>query len=94
MECCYCIDEVICYAMDVAATLGKVALMPEVLFDSCSFKVMEEENAITLDYKGAQMLDQRVLIREEELGNYVEATRVARHEKTPALAAAVLRSSS
>ena len=35
--------------------------------------------------------DGRVFFREEKFGNYIEATRVARREKPPALAAAVLR---
>lgn len=37
------------------------------------------------------MLDGRVFFRKQQFGDYVEVTRVARHTKPPALAAAVLR---
>ena len=37
------------------------------------------------------MPDGRVLFRKVNFVNYVEATRVARHDKSPALGAAVLR---
>ena len=72
-------------------TLRNVSFVPGVPFDLCSFNVIQEEHVITLDHKGAHMLDEGVFLRKEKFGNYVEATRVARHEKLPALAAAVLR---
>ena len=86
-----CVDVVMHCAEDVAVTLRNVAFVPGVPFDLCSFNVIQEEHVITLDHEGAHMLDGRVFFRKEKFGNYVEATRVARHEKPPALAAAVLR---
>ena len=68
-----------------------VAFVPGVPFDVCSFNVIQENHVITLDHAGAHTLDGRVLFRKEKLGNYIEVTRVARHERPPALAAAVLR---
>ena len=72
-------------------TLRDVAFVPGVLFDLCSFNVVQEEHVITPDRTGAHMLDGRVLFRKGKFSNYAEATRVARHERPPALAASVLR---
>ena len=71
--------------------LRNVAFVPGVLFFLCSLSVIQEAHVITLDHEGANMLDGGVFFRKEKLGNYVEATRVARHGKPPALAASVLR---
>ena len=88
----FCSVDVVMYcAEDVAVTLRNVTFVPGVPFDLCSFNVIQEKHVTTLDHKGAYMLDGRVFFRKEKFGNYVEATRVARHEKPPALAAAVLR---
>ena len=72
---------------DVDVTLRDVAFVPGVLFDLCSFNVVQEEHVITPDRTGAHMLDGRVLFRKGKFSNYAEATRVARHERPPALAA-------
>ena len=53
--------------------------------------MIQEDHVISLDHAGAHMLDGRVLFHKEKFGNYVEATRVVRHERPSALAAAVLR---
>ena len=78
-------------AEDVAVTLTNVAYVPGVSFDLCSFNVIQEEHVITLDHNGVHMLNGCVFFRKEMFGNYLEATRIARHEKPPASAAAVLR---
>ena len=74
-----CIAVVMHCDEDVKVALGDVAFVPGVPFDSCSFNVIQEEHVITLDHAGAHMLDWRVLFRNEKFGNYVEATRIARH---------------
>ena len=68
-----------------------VAFVPGVPFDVYPFNVIREDHVVTRDHAGAHMLDGRVLFRKEKLGNYVEATRVARHERPSVLAAASLR---
>ena len=66
-------------------TLRDVAFVPGVLFDLCSFNVVQEEHVITPDRTGAHMLDGHVLFRKGKVGKYVDATRVAKHEQLPAL---------
>ena len=61
-----CVDVVMHCAEDVATTLRKVAFVPEVLFDLCSFNVIQEEHVINLDHEGAYMLDGRVVFRKEK----------------------------
>ena len=90
VDFCGCIDVVMHCDEDVNVTLRDVAFVPGVPFDLCSFNVIEEDQFITLDNAGTHMLDGRMLFRKEKFGNYVEATRVARHERPSALAAAVL----
>ena len=78
-------------AENVAVTLRTVAFVPGAYLDLCLLNVIQEEHVITLDHEGTHMLNGRVFFRKGKFGNYVEATRVARHDKPPALAAAVLR---
>ena len=86
-----CIDVVMHCDKDVNVTLRDVAFVPGVPFDLCSFNAIQEEHVITLGHAGAHVLDGRVLFRKEKFGNYVEATRIARHGRPDALAAAVLK---
>ena len=53
--------------------------------------MIQEEVDITVDCTGALLLDKRVLACNETFGNYVEVTRVARHERPPSRAAVLLR---
>ena len=91
VDCFGCVDVVIHCAEDVAVTLTNVAFVPGVPFDLFSLNVIQEERVLTLDHNGAHMLDGRVFFHKKKFGNYVEATRKARHQKPPTLAAVVLR---
>ena len=72
---------------DVKVTLRDVAFVPGVPFDLCSFNVIQEDHVITLDPTEVHMLDGDMLFRTGTFGNYVDATRVAMHDRPPALAA-------
>ena len=76
---------------DVAVTLKNVTFVPEVPFDLCSFDVIQEDRAITLEKEGAHTFNGRVFSERRFLGNYIEATQVPRHENPLALASAVIR---
>lgn len=88
MEVLGCLHVVMHCAEDVAVTLRNVAFVLRVPLDLCSF-IIQDEHVTTLDHEVAHKLDGCVYFRQGKVENYFEATRASRHEKPPALAAAV-----
>ena len=74
VEFCGCVEVMMQRAEDVAVTVRNVAFVAGMLFDLSSFNIIRVENVIALDHEGAQMLDGRVLVRSEKLGNFAVAT--------------------
>ena len=59
-----CIGRVMHCDEDVEVTLRDVAFVPGVLFDLCSFNVIQEEHLISLDRTEIHMVDGRVIFRQ------------------------------